>query len=79
MKRLRALKSFQIFKSEIKNQKSISVDVLFKAYPIVPLSCRSNLAGEVPLMLFWWICFASDLHIEGGKIQHVGTSSTKIL
>ncbi len=45
MKWLRTLKSFQIFKSELKNQKPIAVDVLFKAYPMmVPLSCRSNLA-----------------------------------
>jgi hypothetical protein len=36
----------QIFKSEIKNQKPIAVDVLFKAYPMGPLSCRSNLAGR---------------------------------
>ncbi len=27
-------------------QKPIAVDVLFKAYPMVPLSCRSNLAGR---------------------------------
>ncbi len=31
--------SFQIFKSEIKKSKTIVVDVLFKAYPKVPLSC----------------------------------------
>jgi hypothetical protein len=35
---------FQIFESEIKNQKPLAVDVLFKAYPMVPLSCISNLA-----------------------------------
>ncbi len=35
------------------------VDILFKAYPMVPLSCRSNLAGrfvglssKIPLFLF---------------------------
>jgi hypothetical protein len=28
-----------------KNKKSMAVDVLFKAYPMVPLSCKSNLAG----------------------------------
>jgi hypothetical protein len=27
-----------------KNKKPIAVDVLFKAYPMVPLSYRSNLA-----------------------------------
>ncbi len=32
---------FKIFKNEIKNQKPIAVEVLFKAYPMVPLSCRS--------------------------------------
>jgi hypothetical protein len=45
MKRLRTLKSFQKFNIKIiKNQRPIAVDVLFKAYPSVPLSCRSNLA-----------------------------------
>ncbi len=37
--------SFQIFKLKLKNQKPLAVDVLFKAYPMVPLSRRSNLAG----------------------------------
>ncbi len=32
-----------IFKTEITNQKLIAVDVLFKAYRMVPLSCRSHL------------------------------------
>jgi hypothetical protein len=36
MNRLRPLKSFQIFKVKIKNQKPIAVEVLFKAYPIEP-------------------------------------------
>jgi len=31
---------------KLKNQKAIAVDVLFKACPMVPLSCRSNLAGQ---------------------------------
>jgi hypothetical protein len=46
MKVLRTLKSFQIFKTEIKKSKTYrkGVDVLFKAYPMVPLFCRSNLA-----------------------------------
>jgi hypothetical protein len=49
MKRRRTLKSFKIFKSEIKKSKTtVEVDVLFKAYPMVPLSCRSNLAGRQP-------------------------------
>ncbi len=43
MKRLRTLNSFQIFK--IKNKKWKTY-VLFKAYPMVTLSCRSNLAGR---------------------------------
>ena len=30
----------------LKNQKSMEVDVLFQAFPTVPLSCRSNLAGR---------------------------------
>jgi hypothetical protein len=44
MNQLRTLKFYQIFK--IKNKKKpIEVDVLFKAYPMIPLSCRSNQAG----------------------------------
>jgi hypothetical protein len=39
------LNSFQIIKIKIKKLNPIAVDVLLKAYPIVPLSCRSNLAG----------------------------------
>ncbi len=35
---------FKYSKVKLKNQKHIAVDVLFKAYPMVPLSCRSNLA-----------------------------------
>ncbi len=39
MKRLRTLKSFQIFKIKIKKyKKHLVVDVLFKAYPMIPLS-----------------------------------------
>jgi hypothetical protein len=45
MKRLRALKSFKIFRSEIKKLKPIAVDVLLKDCPMIPLSCRSNLDG----------------------------------
>jgi hypothetical protein len=36
---------FLIFMVKLKNQKPIAVDVLFNAYPMVPLSRRSNLAG----------------------------------
>jgi hypothetical protein len=36
---------FQYSRVKLKNQKPIAVDVLFKAYPRVPLSCRSNLTG----------------------------------
>jgi hypothetical protein len=46
MKRLRTFKSYQIFKIKIKNLKPIAVHVFFKAYPMVPLSCTSNLAGR---------------------------------
>jgi hypothetical protein len=48
MKRLRTLKLFQIFSTvlKLKNQKHIAVDVLLKGFPMVPLSCRSNLAGR---------------------------------
>jgi hypothetical protein len=38
MKRLRTLRSFQVFKIKIKNLKPIAVDVFFKAYPILILS-----------------------------------------
>ncbi len=43
MKRLRTLNFNQIFNIKNKNKK-LAVDCLFKAFPIVPLSCRSNLA-----------------------------------
>jgi len=36
----------QIFKIKIKNQKSTAVGVLIKAYPMIPLSSRSNLSGR---------------------------------
>ncbi len=36
----------KIARSKLKNQKPIAVDVLFQAYPMVPLSCRFNLAGR---------------------------------
>jgi hypothetical protein len=50
MKRLRTLKSFKIFKSEIKTLKPISVDVLLKGFPMITLSCRSKKSGRtVPL------------------------------
>jgi hypothetical protein len=39
MKQLKPFKYFQIFKLKLKNQKPVVVDVLFKAYPMVPLSC----------------------------------------
>jgi hypothetical protein len=34
--------------SKIRNQKPIAVNVLFKAYLMISLSCRSNLAGPEP-------------------------------
>ncbi len=37
---------FKIQDQNLKNQKPMAVDVLFRAYPMVPLSCRSNLAGR---------------------------------
>jgi hypothetical protein len=37
---------FKYSRVKLQNQKPIAVDVLFKAYPMVPLSCRSNLAGR---------------------------------
>ncbi len=44
MKELRTLKSFQIFQTKILNQKRVAVDDFFKAYPMILLSYRSNLA-----------------------------------
>ncbi len=49
MERLRTLKSFHDSRVKLKNQKPIAVDVLFKAYPMVSLSCRSNLTDGTPL------------------------------
>ncbi len=37
---------------KLKNQKHIAVDVLLKGFPMVPLSCRSNLARRYLLMPF---------------------------
>ncbi len=37
---------FKYSKVKVKNQKHKAVDVLFQAFPMVPLSCRSNLAGR---------------------------------
>ncbi len=44
-----AAQNFEVFsnnpkKMKIKKSKTIAVDDLFKAYPMIPLSCRSNLA-----------------------------------
>ncbi len=44
MKGLRSL--FKYSGPKLKNQKPIAVDVLIKAYPLAPLSCRSNLAEQ---------------------------------
>jgi hypothetical protein len=35
---------FQYSRSTLKIKKPVEVDVLVKAYPMVPLSCRSDLA-----------------------------------
>jgi hypothetical protein len=44
------LQNFELLSSiqdqKVKNHKTIAVDVLFKAFPMVPLSCRSNLARQ---------------------------------
>jgi hypothetical protein len=48
MKWLRTLNFYQIVKIKNKKSKPIAVDVLFKAYLMVPLSCRSNLTGQLP-------------------------------
>ncbi len=37
---------FKYSRVKLKNQKPIAVDVLFKAYPMVQLSCRSSMAGR---------------------------------
>jgi len=47
IKRLLSLNSYQIFKIKNKKfKKHKAVDVLLKGYPMVALSCRSNLAGR---------------------------------
>jgi hypothetical protein len=43
---LELFNSFQKFKIKIKNKKAMAVDILSEAYPMIPLSCRSNLAGR---------------------------------
>ncbi len=53
----------------LKKQKPIAVDVLFKAYPMVPLSCRSKLAGPaVPLMHLSGIKDFSDAPTATGTL-----------
>jgi hypothetical protein len=37
---------FKYSRSKFKNQKPIAIDVLFQAYPMVPLLWRFNLAGR---------------------------------
>jgi hypothetical protein len=67
-----AAQNFEIFsniKNKLKNQKPIAVDDLFKAYPKVPLSCRSNLAGR-------YLYKGSSFH---AKIFYIQADHTKIL
>jgi hypothetical protein len=64
MKRLKTLISFKYSRVKLKNQKPIAVDVLFKAYPMVPHTCIDPIWTDgtfkvleeemtsVPLMLF---------------------------
>jgi hypothetical protein len=40
------LQSFFKKSLQIKNQKPVTVDDFLKAYPMIPLSCISNLAGR---------------------------------
>jgi hypothetical protein len=50
-----AAQNFKFFSNiqvKFKNQKTIAVDVLFKAYPMVLLSFRSNLAGPLKNPVF---------------------------
>jgi hypothetical protein len=61
------LEVFQIFESEIKKSKTKAVDVFFKAYPMVPLSCRSNLAGRY--RTFKTCIFFCQEILGNGKIQ----------
>jgi hypothetical protein len=41
-----AAQDFKVFQKLITEIKIKAVDVLFKAYPMVTLSCKSNLAGR---------------------------------
>ncbi len=68
MKQLETLKSFQIFKSKINKSKTCSGWCLFKAYPLVPPSWRSNLAGrylettcKIFPSIFSWMVFNRPL------------------
>ncbi len=83
MKRLRTLNSYQIFKIKIKNQKPVAVDVLFKACRMVPLLCRSNLAGRYlskSFVNFSWVQTVKEVYWERGKkgaFGKVGKTTTK--
>ncbi len=50
-KRLRPWSLFKYSRVKLTNQKPIVVDVLFKAYPMVTVSYRFNLAGQCLLVL----------------------------
>ncbi len=78
MNRLRTWNSSQIFKIKNKIKKPIAVDVLFKTYPMVPLSCRSNLARR-----YLWIerrlrRLESQKHSRRSDQQKIGSTGTGI-
>jgi hypothetical protein len=70
MKGLRTSKSYQIFKTKNKNKKPKAFDVLFKAYLVVPLLCRSNLANDTfkSPKFIWAPC--SQLYSLAATPQH---------
>ncbi len=57
-------------RSKLKIKIPIAVDVLFKAYPMVPLWCRSNLAGRyaVPLIRYWHAIYLKFHTVQGDKL-----------
>ncbi len=62
--------SFNYLRVKLKNQKPIVVDVLFKAYPMVTLSCKSNLAG-------WYLLKTSNFEVRPLAIQREHPDSSE--
>jgi hypothetical protein len=67
---------------KLKLKKPIAVDVLFKAYPMVPLSCRSNLAdGTFKSPKFIWAPCSQQFSLAEARniAPHLGSNTRALL